>query len=176
MISCAVGMLTAVTVHAATITYTYTGNSFTDVSGPYTTSDTVTGFVTFNSPLGANMPLTAETPTAFSFSDGVQTITSANATSTDFIFTTGHSGEIVGWLVEVETSGGVDLIESGNEGPGTSEDIGLMDVGRGFNTSNPGVWTGGGASVPDSGSTILLLLVSIAALSVVGRRFERSAV
>ena len=171
----AVGVLAA-TVHAATITYTYNGNSFTDVTGPYTTSDMVTGFVTFDNPLAANLPLTAETPTAFSFSDGVQTITSANATSTDFIFATGRHGEIVEWLVEVETSGGASLIESGDEGPGTSEDIGLMDVGRGFNSGNSGVWTGGGVSVPDSGAAILLLLASLTTLGVTGRRFERSAV
>jgi hypothetical protein len=172
----AAAMLTGATVHAASITYTYTGNSFTDVTGPYSTSDMVTGFVTFSSPLAANLPLTAETPTAFSFSDGVQTITSANATSTDFIFATGKHGEIVEWLIEVETSGGVDLIESGDEGPGTSEDIGLMDVGRGFNSGNPGVWTGGGASVPDSGATSLLLLASVTTLVVARQRFARSAI
>jgi hypothetical protein len=172
--SCAVGILAAGVVQATPITYSYTGNSFTDVSGPYTTSDMVTGFVTFASPLKANMPLTAETPSAFSFSDGVQTITSATATSSDFIFATGPTGGIIQWLVEAETLGGVRVIESGDEGPGTSEDIGLMEVGRGFNVGEPGVWAGAGASVPDSGSTILLLLPSVTALGVAGRQFKRS--
>ena len=62
-------------VQAVPTTYQYTGNHFTDVTGPYTTSDFVTAMVTLAGPLGANMPLTEVTPTAFTLFDGVQTIT-----------------------------------------------------------------------------------------------------
>ena len=72
-------------VQAVPTTYRYTGNPFTFVSGPYTTSDFVTAMVTLAGPLGANMPLTDVTPTAFTFSDGVQTITNHNATSARFL-------------------------------------------------------------------------------------------
>ena len=61
-------------VQAVPTTYVYTGNPFTIVSGPYSTSDFVTAMVTLASPLPANMPLTQVTPLAFSLSDGVQTI------------------------------------------------------------------------------------------------------
>ena len=61
-------------VQAVPTTYQYTGNPFTFVTGPYTTSDFVTGMVTLAGPLPPNMP-SPVTPTAFTFSDGVQTIT-----------------------------------------------------------------------------------------------------
>ena len=61
-------------VQAVPTTYRYTGNHFTDVCGPYTTSMFVTAMVTLAGPLGANMPLTDVTPIAFTFFDGVQTI------------------------------------------------------------------------------------------------------
>ena len=57
-------------VQAVPATYRYIGNPFTDVDAPYTTSDFVTAIVTLTGPLGANMPLTAVTPTAFTFSMG----------------------------------------------------------------------------------------------------------
>jgi hypothetical protein len=62
-------------------TYRYTGNHFTDVFGPYTTSGFVSGMVTLAGPLGANMPLTQVTPTAFTLTDGVQTISDLTPTS-----------------------------------------------------------------------------------------------
>src|SRR6476620_8240745 len=74
-------------VQAVPTTYQYTGNPFTDVSGPYTTSDFVSGMVTLAGPLGANMPLTEVTPIAFTFFDGVQTISSTNPDiTTQFFF------------------------------------------------------------------------------------------
>ena len=68
-------------VQAVPTTYQYTGNHFTDVTGPYTTSDFVTAMVTLAAPLAANMRSRTVTPTAFTLSDGVQTLTNHNATT-----------------------------------------------------------------------------------------------
>ena len=176
-LSCAVGVLTAAAVQATPITYDYTGNPFTSVSGPYTTSDKVTGFVTFATPLGANMPLTSETPTAFSFSDGVQTITSANASTSTFSFVTGPTGGITQWNVfagVISLGSASDSIRTSNlEG---AEDVGMSQSrsGNGFNFGSPGVWSRSSA-VPDAGSTMLLLSLSVTALGVAGARSKRAA-
>src|SRR5262245_53389470 len=53
--------------------YSYTGNHFTMAASPYTTNDFISGSFDLATPLGNNVPLTAITPTSFSFSDGVQT-------------------------------------------------------------------------------------------------------
>ena len=53
-------------------------NPFTSVVAPYTTGDFSTAVVTLAGRLGANMPLTIVTPTAFTLTDGVQTLKQAN--------------------------------------------------------------------------------------------------
>jgi len=161
----------------ADITYTHTGNPFTDVTGPpYPTSDRVTGTVTLASPLGINLPFgTAVTPLAFSFSDGVQTITNLNANpGSIFEFGTGPTGAITGWGIAVDT-GLVNPPDSITTSP-------AFDRGHlaGFSTptgqvsDNPGVWTTVPA-VSDTGSTLALLFLSLTALGVAARRLKRAA-
>jgi len=79
-------------VQAVPTTYQYTGNPFTSAEAPYTTSDFVTALVTLAGPLAPNMPLTTVTPTAFTLSDGVQTITNLTANSSSFAFQTNGTG------------------------------------------------------------------------------------
>jgi hypothetical protein len=74
MFGLSLAFLVAPWLEAANI-YTYTGHDFTVVNGPYTTSDFESVSVTLSSPLAYNSGLTGYTPTAFSFSDGVQTLT-----------------------------------------------------------------------------------------------------
>jgi len=49
-------------VQAVPTTYMYTGNHFTDVSGPYTTSDFVTAIVTLAGPLAPNFSVNQDAP------------------------------------------------------------------------------------------------------------------
>src|SRR5215469_13554072 len=94
-------------VQAVPTTYDYTGNPFTSAISPYTTSDFVTAMVTLANPLPANMALTVVTPTAFSLSDGVQTITNLTASSSSFEFATGPTGQITQWDILVRISCGL---------------------------------------------------------------------
>ena len=153
-------------VQAVPTTYQYTGNPFTDVSGSYTTSMFVTVMVTLASPLAANMPLTAVTPLAFSVSDGVQTFTTIGFGS-GFRFATGPSGNITNWLVEV-----TDNLELDGIITVPAADIGINFGDRGENSGHPGHWR---SAVPDAGSSLALLSLSLTALGVAARQFKRAA-
>jgi hypothetical protein len=157
----------------ADITYEYTGNPFTSVSGPYSTSDFVTAMVTLGSPLAANMPLTEVTPLAWSLSDGVQTLTNLNAFPNFFFFATGPTGMITEWRMQVFGEGPGDTIASFNNLP--MQDIGATETDEGTVFGAPGTWATG-ASVPDAGSSSLALLsLSLTALGVAARQFKRAA-
>ena len=180
-LSCAVTILTAAAVQANTITYTYNGTPFTNVSGPFTTSDKVTGFVELMSALGPNLGpgLTSVTPLAFSFSDGVQTIDSSNSTSVDVRFTTNSTGAITGWLLEffsstgrIETANTIVGLDLGQLAPFNTGAIGSVQFPGGL---NPGTWSATTTSVPDAGSTFGLLSLSAAVLGVATRQFKRAA-
>ena len=165
-------------VEAVPTTYQYKGNPFTIVSGPYTTSMFVTATVTLAAPLGANMPLTDVTPTAFTFFDGVQTINNHNATPPDvvFQFATDATSTITHWDVIVAI---LDFPKIGTENDPTTP-FGIADFGedenldQGFNSDSPGVWSVN-ASVPDAGSTLSLMTLTLMALGVAARRFQRAA-
>ena len=175
-LSCAVGVLTAAAVQATPITYTYTGTPFTTVTGPYTTSDKVTGSVELMSPLGLNMSLTSVTPLAFSFFDGVQTINSSSTLNFATIsFGTSPTGAITQWIVQIGTNTG--LIQTANTI--AAFDSGqLLPLGTGSGTvvfaANPGTWSAI-TSVPDAGSTFALLSLSVTALGVATRQFKWAA-
>ena len=158
---------------AVPTTYDYTGNPFTEVNGVlYTTSDKVTGSVTLASPLMANMPTTTVTPLAFSFSDGVQTLT--NTTSglvTDFAFATDATGAITLWRAFIQTGGTTPSITSLNNGI-SKLDTGALSAFENGLTTDPGVWTV--RSVPDAGSTFALLSLSFTALGVASRQSRRA--
>ena len=160
-------------VQAVPTTYQYTGNLFTFASGPYTTSDFVTVMMTFASPLAANMPFGTVTPLAFSLSDGVQTITNVNAIGSSFFFATGPSGLPSAWNISAHgLLGGISTAGGGSISPG---DLGHLQTGpAGEVLSNPGIWMVGG-QVPDTGSTLSLMTLTLMALGLVARRFQRAA-
>jgi hypothetical protein len=171
-------------VHAVPTTYQYTGNPFTDVIAPYTTSDFVTALVTLAAPLAPNMPLTDVTPTAYSLSDGVQTFTNLTTgfLGTRFKFQTNGAGEVTRWDVLVE-AGEFTLIittnipilvsDFGSNGDTFSPPGGGVLLVSGENHGVPGPWTR--ESVPDAASTFTLLSLSLTALGVATRRLKRAA-
>ncbi len=101
-------LLSAPLLTAQVTTYSYIGQDFTYASGAYTTGDSVTGSFTVSSPLADNLnTLTTISPTSFSFTDGVDTISSNSSDLTDVQFEveTNATGGLTAWdiLVENET-------------------------------------------------------------------------
>jgi hypothetical protein len=159
-------------VQAVPTTYQYTGNPFTDVSGPYTTSMFVTAMVTLAVPLAPNMPLTQVTPTAFTLSDGVQTLTNLNAPNPFFFFATDDAGTITGWRLRADVFPS-QIIATRTTGS-TPGDFAQFFDGIGRNGGTPGVWVTTG-SVADTGSTLSLMTLTFMALGLVTQRFKRAA-
>jgi hypothetical protein len=165
-------------VQSVPTTYQYTGNPFTVVTAPYTTSDFVTVMLTLAGPLPPNMFLTEITPIAYTFSDGVQTLTPSNShIETPFMVAT-LGGTITEWAAFVRNAtGGAIVTQTDVELEGFFIDQGsLLDlVGpRGFNFNAPGTWKTVG-SVADTGSTLSLMTLTFMALGVAARQFKRAA-
>jgi hypothetical protein len=160
----------------ADVNYFYTGTDFTIAQGPYTTSDSVTGSITLSSPLGSYLFYDAITPVAFSFSDGVQTLTQNNTNNNSFTVSTDAAGDITAWIINVaaEVSGvNLELVVTANA-PGYAFDLGTsaIVVPGSFveaSTSIPGTWSAG--VVPET-STWIMMAVGFAGLGclVVGKR------
>ena len=179
----ALGLLAWITSPAtADVIYQYTGNPFTTVASPYTTSDFVSGTIALSSILPPNLNQAPIQANAFSFSDGVQTLTSANlGLPTDSLVSTDGSGAIAGFWEFV--FGGrnpeAPIIQTlnalqGMQGPVTQDEgrLGNLAMGApiGANTNSPGVWT----LVPEP-STALLLASGVVGLAVRRRRAREGA-
>jgi hypothetical protein len=161
-------------VQAVPTTYRYTGNPFTSVSGVYTTSDFVTAMITLSVPLGANLVNANVTPTAFTLSDGMQTITNLTAFDTFIQFSTDASGTITFWNV-LASSGFLNSIGTSNDPPLVMDAaLNGSPTDFGNNLQSPGGWRVVGA-VADTGSTLSLMALTLMALGVAARRFQRAA-
>jgi hypothetical protein len=165
-----IGGLLAIAASAdANTIYQYTGLHFTTVTGVYTTSDSVSGTLTFASPLAMNLSNAVITGSvlAYSFSDGHQTL--SGTTPTGVQVSTDAAGNITQWVVAIgtfnplygtpicsETTPGICAVVSGDF---ASVDLpaapsGLVDVGANI---VPGSW-----SIVPEPSTLSLLLVPLA--------------
>jgi hypothetical protein len=150
--------LVSTSAPAQTYLYTYTGNDFTSASGPYTTSDKVTGSITFSAPLGDNYEGNpSATMLSYNFTDDVgpqniagnQAVFPYAATLTKTIQTENDSGNV---------------IDSGN-----LDEVGVI-VGEGSVTADPGVWVETVVPEPSVG----LLFLSFAPLVLAPGRFKPS--
>lgn len=154
----------------ADVIYKYAGNPFTTATSPYTTSDFVFGTIELSSILLPNLNEAPIQLTAFSFSDGVQTLTSASLPiPTDSLVSTDASGAIASfWRFEfggknpdapvIQTLNGVPGLMTQDEGR-----LGNLTMGAsiGANSNDPGVWT----LVPEP-SPIILVTTGIVGLAV----------
>lgn len=172
--ACLAGFLLSTAPYAnGDTTYNYTGNDFTSVSAPYTTSDSVTGSFTLAAPLAANLTsFTTVTPQSFSFSDGVigDTITNTSpGVGSQFSFETDGSGAITKWQVVVDITsvsnfsistvnapGGVGVFDQAQHGGGTTS---------GGNTNSPGTW-----AVPEPTTVGLLAVGAVLAAALRRKR------
>ena len=147
----------ALPLMAADTVYTYTGQNFTTLigGGSYALTDSVTGWFTVASPLTANIPSSLIIPAAYSFSDGVQTLSSSSPSLTSqFRVGTDGIGDITNWSISVSWST-VNEIYTTSVG-GVSQDEGFMGAAEGLIGQHPGTWVESTASaVPEPGTLIL---------------------
>ena len=127
------------------------------------------------------MPLTEVTPTAFTLFDGVQTISNTTPDPFDtFQFATNARGEITAWQCRGEQattpasphSPRPSLVRGLTTGDRTSDAYGR---GEAFNGDMPGGVDAGASPSPDAGSTLSLMTLTLMALGLVARRFQRAA-
>jgi len=183
---CAAGIvvLALAGVVNAQVTYHYTGNHFTDVVAPYTTSDSISGSVTLSSALGDNLTNFQPSVNSFSFTDGISTITSSSSNSTGnpdrFVFNTDAAGDIIGWLVQVYSGSTTDNLGIVTWAPGSpTEDISGRVFNNGLssqqvgNRNNPGVWSTT-APVPEP-ETYAMMLAGLGLLGFVARRRKQQS-
>jgi hypothetical protein len=135
----------------ADIIYSYTGNPFTMASSPYTTNDFISGSFELATPLDNNLPFTLINSTilSFSFSDGVQTISSPQAfPDSNFAIQTDATGTPSGWFVSVHSAPFCPCITSDNA-PGFVFDVATNVFGSfpspapilAENQNSPGTWS-----------------------------------
>lgn len=175
----------------ADTTYTYTGNGFTqlDSGTSYTSSSSITGSITFASPLDPDLgnqfmagfvfasPITY---LSFSFSDGLQTITNATAVNPIINIATDDQGNIIAWQIDVgDFAGNYEIFfnshtilytASGNDGATFNGIYG--------GNSTPGTWSLVGGSQPvlaPEPSSLAFLITGVVGVAGAARKRLRKA-
>jgi hypothetical protein len=182
-------MLVASRASASAI-YTYTGNTFgfTSLQGPtapadlYTTGDRVSLVMELPAALPGNLAMAVVVPSTFSVADGVNLVTQANATYSQFVLSTDGGGNIVAWEIVAEVravivgGGSVRQIITNNSGasvadrgfdilcgPGSNGIACVLDDepnydSRGVVLDDPGTWrfTATPPVVPEPTTMVLL--------------------
>ena len=166
LLAVAAACLTGVGRAQAALTYEYVGLNFTSVTGSnpqVTTSDRITGFVTF-----ATEPLANQTGkrdvVAFSLADGARTLSSAAGDTGPFFvsdfFDFDAAGQIVDWSFSAVPQG--EMTNANVLQTRDTLDFSRLEAGSVQDARNPGggAWT----AVPEPSSLALLGLGGVALL------------
>jgi hypothetical protein len=183
----------AIPANAGPVTYSYTGQPFNLWEGTFSCTLGVgecgmSGSFTVATALGDNLDLAEVTPTSYSFTDGVQTLTNLNSTmeyttppTLAFLFSTNGSGQITSYEIALlyDTNeyefflynfSGITYDAAYDEtksAPFTELGLATNDTGEG---PLPGVWTSPSASpVPEPSALSLFgsgLLITLGAVRV----------
>lgn len=162
--------------------YTYTGTSFNVFSGADTCPPVcnISGSFTLASPLAANLPFGAITPTAFSFTDGSITLTTLTGVGR-FEVATDSGGNVSFWEIalgggQIGNPGVCFSLDTVRDPVGAPQDNSLSAscssgalIGVALVNANPGRWSS--ASVPEPGT---LVLVGIGLLGIMGMFLRRN--
>ena len=159
--------------------YTYTGNPFTVFSGLDACPPVcnLSGFFTLASPLAANLPFEAITPTAFNFTDGSVTVTEGASEGGRLEVATDSVGNISFWEIALGSGqpfgpGVCTSLDSLRDPTGTPQDNSLSALcssgaftGTALVNANPGRWSSSTTGVPEQG-TLILILVGIGLVGI----------
>ncbi len=158
----------ALPLQAASVTYQYQGNEYNNAFGDYTTDMFISGWFTVNFPGShENLPMAerAADVSAFSFDDGVRTLTQSDGVlSPLFQFSTGADGNILSWIIALN-KGFLNAIGTSDDPQAFRPEAGdydltmLWGMNVGSNTEQAGTWTIGAVPLPSAvwlfGSSLL---------------------
>jgi hypothetical protein len=141
---------------AGTISYTYTGNDFTNAVPPYTISDSITIKLTLAAPLGDNLNLQLVTPLTVAFSDGDLKDDQSTIDSALYAFSTDSQSDITGWEVILDLSDGVVLAAYDTHTVYDFARLGETST-EAYIEHTPGRWSDPPSGVPEPASTAMMI-------------------